>query len=264
MQAPSHHSAPPAPMTHTHGTGWRKDIQLLRAIAVLFVVIYHAEFDILPGGFLGVDVFFVVSGFLMTRILVTELRETERIRLIPFFLRRARRLMPAATVTAFVTGLASLVIYTQDRFAELGKFMFGALFFISNILFYRAESDYFATEQNANPFLHFWSLSVEEQFYFIFPLFLRIVILGGKVIIIYIWVNFSLKECMHGSFYLNFLNSTTCNHAIGQENSPIPSPAGAPNPIPNPAACGGPIPNPAGACIASISLLLIFIPTKSA
>ena len=79
---------------------------MLRAVAVLFVIIYHAELDVLPGGYLGVDVFFVVSGFLMTRILVTELWDTGRIRLIPFFLRRARRLPPFFWYSSQVLSIA--------------------------------------------------------------------------------------------------------------------------------------------------------------
>ena len=154
---------------------WRRaDIQGLRAIAVIAVIAYHAGLPI-PGGFIGVDIFFVISGFVITEMLFREKIATGTIKLRSFYIRRFRRLMPALALLVSVTVIAGWLIYTsqsaQDLTAQTGL---GAMFFGANIVIAMTTSNYFDAPAEANPLLHTWSLSVEEQFYFVFPAILLI------------------------------------------------------------------------------------------
>ncbi|MFZ4623084.1 MAG: acyltransferase family protein [Rhodoferax sp.] len=151
----------------------RADIQGLRALAVLLVIVFHAGLP-LPGGFAGVDVFFVISGFVITQMLAEELAQHQRINLTQFYLRRIRRLLPAlATLSVSVALLGMLFnpIGTQVTTALSG--MATSLFVVNGYL-YRSAPGYFSPGAEFNPMLHTWSLSVEEQFYFIFPLLLAL------------------------------------------------------------------------------------------
>ena len=147
----------------------RDDIQGLRAVAVLLVVFGHAGVPFLSGGYVGVDTFFVLSGFLITGILLAEFAERGSISLPSFYLRRARRILPAAGLTLVVTDIAAhhLLNFVRAR-AAVNDSIWSALF-AANVHFARQGSDYFAQGQPPSPFLHFWSLSVEEQFYFVWP-----------------------------------------------------------------------------------------------
>ncbi|WP_068494160.1 acyltransferase family protein [Pseudoclavibacter helvolus] len=150
---------------------FRSDIQGLRALAVLVVVADHL-FHWPTGGFVGVDIFFVLSGFLITGILLREVEETGRIRLIRFYLRRFKRLVPAALLviaTSVVLGRA--IFYSEGASAVLQDGVW-ALFFIANWRFVRSGTDYFAMDGPTSPLQHYWSLSVEEQFYVVWPLLL--------------------------------------------------------------------------------------------
>lgn len=150
---------------------YRADIQGLRALAVVVVVLFHAGFGF-PGGFVGVDVFFVVSGYVITRMLRREQDRTGTLRLGNFYLRRIRRLLPALALVLVVGLLATPwlgPVVTQDTSRRTGAA--GALF-VSNVTLARGERGYFAPDAEANPFLHLWSLSVEEQYYLAFPLVL--------------------------------------------------------------------------------------------
>lgn len=152
-------------------SSYRPEIDGIRAVAVSGVVLYHFDFPGLAGGFTGVDVFFVLSGYLIGGILWKEYVSTGRINLIRFFLRRFRRLAPAWTVVAtavFVVGYATLL---PDDFRELGKSLIAAMLFIANIQFWR-QAGYFDTASTEKPLLHMWSLSLEEQFYIVLPLVL--------------------------------------------------------------------------------------------
>ena len=148
--------------------GHRRDVQGLRAIAVTAVVFFHAGF-LLPGGFIGVDVFFVLSGFVIMLGLLRELEETDRIDLRAFMLRRIRRLLPALAVLLVVVLIASTFL------APIGGFDLGnttsmmASLFNANTYLSLQQEDYFSTSTELNPLLHTWSLSIEEQFYFVFP-----------------------------------------------------------------------------------------------
>ena len=148
----------------------RDDIQGLRGIAVLAVVAYHASHALLPGGFAGVDIFFVISGYLITRILVTEL-DAGAFSVRAFYQRRIRRLFPALYVVLLVCLLAALLILPPKLLKEEVYTQFFTTLFLSNFAFARL-ADYFDTAAGLKPLLHTWSLGVEEQFYLLFPLIL--------------------------------------------------------------------------------------------
>ena len=163
--------ARPAP---AHSSARRPDIQGLRAIAVLVVVLFHAGLP-LPGGFVGVDVFFVISGFVIAAMLHREWSSTGRIGLGSFYLRRFKRLTPALALTVVVTLLLALVImppFEAQRNAALTGI--GAMALVANIVIARTTGGYFDVDAELNPLLHTWSLSVEEQFYLVFPALLVI------------------------------------------------------------------------------------------
>ncbi len=150
----------------------RGDIQGLRAIAVLIVIGAHAGLSPLTGGFVGVDVFFVISGFLISRLLFLEASRTGTISLRGFYARRARRILPAATVVSILTMVGSLIWLSARDALETVYDVAWATFFGANIRFGQREVDYFAQDQGPSPMQHYWSLSVEEQFYVMWPLIL--------------------------------------------------------------------------------------------
>ena len=161
---------------HQTGHNFRQDIAGLRAVAVTAVVLFHAGVVGIPGGFVGVDVFFVISGFLITRILLSELELRGRIDLTRFWMRRARRLMPAAALVASATLLAGYLLASPLNWGHIAKTGAAAIAYVSNIVFAVDGADYFAEDlQQLSPFLHTWSLGVEEQFYIVLPLALLLV-----------------------------------------------------------------------------------------
>jgi peptidoglycan/LPS O-acetylase OafA/YrhL len=165
-----HHASP------VHAS-FRGDIEGMRAVAVLLVVAYHAGLPFVSGGYVGVDVFFVLSGFLITGLLVDELRRSGTISFTGFYARRVRRLLPmAAVVLAATVASAHLLVPPVDR-AGVGKDVASAAVWVANWHFAGASTQYMA-DVGQSPVLHFWSLSVEEQFYLIWPLLL-LVLAGG-------------------------------------------------------------------------------------
>jgi peptidoglycan/LPS O-acetylase OafA/YrhL len=148
---------------------FRPDIEGLRAIAVLLVLLYHAGVPGLDGGYVGVDVFFVVSGFLITGLIVRELRSTGRVSLSGFYARRARRLLPAALVAIAATVVASAIFLPPLRMPDIAGDAAAAALYVSNIRFAAQATDYLQAQQAPSPLLHFWSLGVEEQFYLFWP-----------------------------------------------------------------------------------------------
>lgn len=154
---------------------YRPDIDGLRAMAVLPVVLYHAGFGIISGGFVGVDVFFVISGYLITLILTKEISEG-RFSLLKFYDRRVRRILPAYFLVAIVTSLFALWLLPPVMLTEYGGYLISTAVFLSNFYF-RLKADYFSPRSDENLLLHTWSLSVEEQFYIIWPLLLCVLML---------------------------------------------------------------------------------------
>ena len=149
---------------------FRVDIEGLRAIAVISVVVYHLHSAWLPGGFVGVDIFFVISGFLITSHLVRELEKTGRISLTKFYARRMVRLIPAATLVLIATAISAFLFAPQITWRQIGVDIIGAAFYVVNWVFASRSVDYLAEDSIDSPVQHFWSLSVEEQYYFIWPL----------------------------------------------------------------------------------------------
>lgn len=151
---------------------YRRDIDGLRALAIMPVLFYHAGFPGFSGGFAGVDIFFVISGFLITSIIAGELQAGE-FSLGRFYQRRIRRIFPALFVMLLAVAAAGLFLLAPRDAGALGKTLAATTVFASNILFWR-ESGYFDIASAAKPLLHTWSLGVEEQFYLLFPLFLML------------------------------------------------------------------------------------------
>lgn len=146
---------------------YRKDIDGLRALAVVPVIFFHAGFDFLSGGYLGVDIFFVISGFLITSILLQELK-VKKFSIVLFYERRARRILPALFFVLTITSLLSFIFMPPYELKEYSQSLLSVVLFFSN-LFFLMEIDYFSLLAEEMPLLHTWSLAIEEQFYFIFP-----------------------------------------------------------------------------------------------
>jgi peptidoglycan/LPS O-acetylase OafA/YrhL len=156
----------------------RVDIQGLRAVAVLLVALGHAGVPSLKGGYVGVDVFFVLSGFLITGILLSEALSTGGVSLVAFYARRARRILPAAALTLIATSIAAHHLLNFVRAREVVEDSIWASLFSANIHFAAEGSDYFQQGQPPSPIQHFWSLSAEEQFYLVWPSVLALVLFG--------------------------------------------------------------------------------------
>ncbi|MYM55472.1 acyltransferase family protein [Thalassovita mangrovi] len=159
--------------------GYRPEIDGLRAIAVLAVVFYHFGVPGIAGGFVGVDIFFVISGFLIGGLLWSEQDRTGRISLRHFYLRRFKRLAPAFFVMALVVSAVSWKVLLPFEFREFGKSLIAATVYLSNVQFYR-EAGYFDAAAEEKPLLHTWSLAVEEQFYLFLPLLMLLVGMMGR------------------------------------------------------------------------------------
>ncbi|WP_299106684.1 acyltransferase family protein [uncultured Winogradskyella sp.] len=160
------------------GFKYRPEIDGLRALAVLVVVFYHVGLGF-PGGFIGVDIFFVISGYLITSLIVKELQEN-RFSFLNFYGRRIRRIFPASAAMVLITMVMGWFLLLPSDFIALGKSVISQTFFSSNIYFWR-NTNYFAESAELQPLLHTWSLSVEEQFYMVVPLLLWALIKWAKI-----------------------------------------------------------------------------------
>ncbi|MDT0303788.1 acyltransferase family protein [Streptomonospora wellingtoniae] len=146
------------------------EVQGLRAVAVGLVLVYHLDHDLLPGGYVGVDVFFVISGFLITSLLLREARRYGRVSLAGFYVRRIRRILPAASAVLVATGAGALWLLPEPRLAETARELAAAGLYVENLALADRSVDYLAAESAPSPVQHFWSLAVEEQFYLVWPL----------------------------------------------------------------------------------------------
>ena len=146
------------------------EIQGLRALAATLVLIFHAKF--VSGGFIGVDIFYVISGFLITGLLLKELNVNGRISLKAFYLRRSKRLLPASFLVLFVTAIFAWLVLPPISRGSIGRDLIATTLYISNYLFAWWQNDYQNLNATPSPFIHYWSLAVEEQFYIFWPLFI--------------------------------------------------------------------------------------------
>lgn len=144
---------------------YRPDIQGLRAIAVVLVVIYHSGLGWFPGGYIGVDVFFVISGYLISQMLLNEWQAVGHIDLVGFYARRMRRLLPAAAVVLLSTIVFARLVYSPIEIKTFSSDAIATAVYLSNFWFAHLATDYLATDEVVSPLLHTWSLAVEEQFY---------------------------------------------------------------------------------------------------
>jgi peptidoglycan/LPS O-acetylase OafA/YrhL len=157
---------------HRSTIAYRPDIDGLRAVAIAPVVLYHADIAAFGGGYVGVDVFFVISGYLITSLILGEI-ERDAFSLRYFYLRRIRRIFPALFLMLVLCALVGWSLLAPHDYKELGQSILATVFFSSNILFW-LKSGYFAAPIEARPLLHTWSLAVEEQFYLFFPVLLML------------------------------------------------------------------------------------------
>ncbi len=144
------------------------EIDGLRAVAVLAVLLFHFGFESLPGGYAGVDIFFVISGYLITLIILQDIA-ADRFSFAHFYEKRMRRLFPALFATVAMSSVVGFILFMPDEFEEFGQSMISSTLYLSNVFFW-LKSDYFSGPSELKPLLHTWSLSVEEQFYLVFPL----------------------------------------------------------------------------------------------
>ena len=160
-------------MAEKSNISYRPEIDGLRAIAVILVVLFHAKLEPFTAGFIGVDIFFVISGYLITSIILADLQKG-KFELLKFYERRARRILPALLFVIIITTPASMALMLPSQLEDFMQSIVAVMFFASNILFW-IESDYFSTASELKPLLHTWSLAVEEQYYLLFPVFAIII-----------------------------------------------------------------------------------------
>jgi len=158
--------------------GYLPGLDGLRAVAIIGVLLYHAGIDWMPGGFLGVDVFFVISGFLITSLILEEYDRSGRVNFTKFYLGRARRLLPAVAVLLIAVGLAVLIVY-QDALSAFREDALATVFYVNNWWYIFVDQSYFESVGRPPLLKHLWSLSVEEQFYLIWPAFALLLMRSG-------------------------------------------------------------------------------------
>ena len=190
---------------------WRVDITGLRAIAVLPVLLFHAFPELIPGGFVGVDIFFVISGYLISGILFRELKKTGRIDFGNFYQKRIKRILPNLFLLLFFVSVVVWFCYTTAELEFLGRNIAYSAIFAENIFLIKNLQDYFAPQAEMNPLLHVWSLAIEEQFYIFFPVFCLI-----------LW---KVKNRLGLKYGLVALTATSLSYCIIASLQPIPSKA---------------------------------------
>jgi len=169
---------------------FRRDIQGIRALGLLIVFLTHAEIEAISGGFVGLDAFFVLSGFLITGLLVDEIEKTGTISLLKFYARRVRRLLPLAMLVLVVVVVVSGFMFSPVRNDVIAGDVIAAALYFVNWRFAAQSVDYFAPEALESPLQHFWSLSVEEQYYLLWPALLLLAVAWWR------WRGGSLRSCL--------------------------------------------------------------------
>jgi peptidoglycan/LPS O-acetylase OafA/YrhL len=181
VAAPTPTVRQPVPRERWESIGFRPDIQGLRAVAVVLVLLSHAGFGFASGGYVGVDVFFVLSGFLITSLLVKEVFDTGKISIAGFYARRARRILPAASLVILATVIGSWLWFPVTRLEAVMQDAFTVIVYVVNYRLVAEQTEYLNADQMPSPFQQFWSLAVEEQFYLVWPLLLiGLLILAGR------------------------------------------------------------------------------------
>ena len=178
---------------------YRADIDGLRAIAVSVVILFHAGFNIVSGGYVGVDVFFVISGYLITSIILQDM-EKGKFSLVKFYERRARRILPALYFIMLVTAIFAWFWLIPRDFKAFAKSVAAVSVFLSNIQFAR-ELGYFDTASELKPLLHTWSLAVEEQYYAIFPVLMLLLWRLGKPMVLASLLVLGLASLAYAQWY---------------------------------------------------------------
>ncbi|TRZ58317.1 MAG: acyltransferase, partial [Streptomycetaceae bacterium] len=153
-------------------------IQGLRALAAIVVTFFHAR--LVPGGFIGVDIFYVISGYLITGLILREIDSTGHLNLAAFYQRRIKRLLPTSVFVLFSTALVGWFVLPAITRDVLGRDLFAAAAYISNYLFAWWQNDYQNLNATPSPFIHYWSLAVEEQFYLVWPILMIVLARAGK------------------------------------------------------------------------------------
>ncbi|MBL1353733.1 MAG: acyltransferase [Zetaproteobacteria bacterium] len=190
---------------------YRREIDGLRAVAVIAVIVYHAEFTLnesllLRGGFLGVDIFFVISGFLITFLMIDEFQKTGRVSISSFYERRARRILPALLFVMFISIPFAWFFLLPDQLIDYAQSLISSLLFVSNFYWNYSLQQYGVESALFKPFLHTWSLAVEEQYYIIFPLIF---------IVLYRW----LKRFIIVLIFIGFLSSLLFSEWMTLQNT---------------------------------------------
>ena len=191
---------------------YRSDIDALRGYSIIFVILYHSkfyynDFFLFSGGYIGVDIFFVITGFLITKLLVTEYNLNKTINILDFFERRIRRLIPVLFLVLLIGTLLSLFVLEPTKLKNFSESFFASIFFSANIYF-NYFGNFYATDASLKtPLLHLWSLGVEEQFYILYPFFLLLILkLFRKLLIFFIVIGFLIS--------LGFAEYASTNHKM--------------------------------------------------
>lgn len=189
---------------------YRSEIDGLRAVAVVSVILFHADETLLSGGFVGVDIFFVISGFLITSIILREIHN-RTFSMLNFYERRARRILPALFVVSFACIPFAWSLMRPDQLDDFAKSLGAVALFSSNFLFWY-QTDYFAAAAELKPLLHTWTLAVEEQYYIVFPILLICIskLSNQKKLYVFLaiafvslaYTQFALKNFPIANFYL--------------------------------------------------------------
>lgn len=194
-------------------TKFRSDIQGMRAVAVMLVFIYHLFPTYLTGGYIGVDVFFVISGFLICGLIINESLKSGRFRVLRFYERRIKRLLPAASLVLIVSAIGAYFFLPNTRWIETARQIIASAIYAENFYLYFQSIDYLTADTPPSPVQHYWSLSIEEQFYIVWPLLML------AAIWIYKKTSISLRKIVGIFLAVVFCASLLCSIYITQKDS---------------------------------------------